>query len=349
MLTLLDAPDHVLACRLAGEIGDDDARAVRDEIAAKLGRHERLGFYVEVEGLDGYTPEALLDHLGERITRPEHIRRFERAAIVTPWSYLTEAAKRRSPSQHGPDVAAFDRADRDVAMRWVTGEKPDVQSKLPAEVLDDEAPEERAAPSRRELLDAARAVFSKEGYAEATLAGIASRARLRSQTLYSFFKGGKRALLLLTAEDVYDEVIGLAEQTLADPRLRDEAVGSQPFRVRFFVLVVALAFYTWHNRDVLRFLTREGHALALDADPEIAQTFEREQRQLVGVLVPHVEAAVASGELAPAPADEVAAFLLDKVNERLEWLFAPGQGITWEDVPSEAEALAAALYESVRC
>ncbi|MEP0548173.1 MAG: STAS/SEC14 domain-containing protein [Rhodothermales bacterium] len=343
MLTLLDAPDHVLACRLTGEISGEDARAVRDEIAAKLNRHERLGFYVEVEGLGGYTPEALLDHLGERITRPKHVHRFDRAAIVTPWAYLTKAAKRQRPPASGPVVVAFDRADRDEAMRWVAGEEPDAPP--PSSTATSE---ERVTFSRRELLDAARTVFSKEGYAEASLADIARRARLRSQTLYSYFSGGKRELLLLTAEDVYDEVIRLAEQTLADPRLRDEAVGPQPFRVRFFVLVVALAFYTWHNRDVLRFLSREGHALGLDADPEIARTFEREQHDLVGVLIPHVEAAVASGELTAAPAAEVAAFLLDKASERLGRLFAAGQGMARENVPREAEALAAALYESVR-
>ncbi|TKX68113.1 TetR/AcrR family transcriptional regulator, partial [Halorubrum sp. GN11_10-6_MGM] len=54
---------------------------------------------------------------------------------------------------------------------------------------------------RQAMLDAARAVFAEEGYADATLDEIAERAEFGKGTLYNYFEGGKEELFLA----VFDE------------------------------------------------------------------------------------------------------------------------------------------------
>ncbi|HKS50189.1 MAG TPA: TetR/AcrR family transcriptional regulator [Amycolatopsis sp.] len=61
--------------------------------------------------------------------------------------------------------------------------------------------------TRRELLDAALAVFAESGYGSATVENIAARAGASKVTLYSYFPQGREELFRELYEEINDEVI----------------------------------------------------------------------------------------------------------------------------------------------
>ena len=76
----------------------------------------------------------------------------------------------------------------------------------------------RAATTRGGLLDAARAVFSASGFAEASIADVVTRAGASVGSLYHHF-GGKAELYLALFEDYQQRQEGRAAVAVRDARL----------------------------------------------------------------------------------------------------------------------------------
>jgi AcrR family transcriptional regulator len=156
-----------------------------------------------------------------------------------------------------------------------------------------ESPRRRrqAAATRREILDAARRLFERQGYASTTMAAIATEAGVALKTVYVAFEtksGVLRALwnLLLRGDegdtpiperDWYREV--LAEPD-AERQLRLTAESSRIVKER-----VGGIFEVIHA--------------AAPLDPEIAALWGRIQTEFHAVLLTIVESLAAKGALAP--------------------------------------------------
>jgi AcrR family transcriptional regulator len=156
-----------------------------------------------------------------------------------------------------------------------------------------ESPRRRrqAAATRREILDAARRLFERQGYASTTMAAIATEAGVALKTVYVAFEtksGVLRALwnLLLRGDegdtpiperDWYREV--LAEPD-AERQLRLTAESSRIVKER-----VGGIFEVIHA--------------AAPIDPEIAALWGRIQTEFHAVLLTIVESLAAKGALAP--------------------------------------------------
>lgn len=108
--------------------------------------------------------------------------------------------------------------------------------------------EKEAQMRRRQIVDAAREVFWKQGYEKATMPEIAGKAQLAPGTLYLYF-AGKDALyaeLLVEGYRLLHESLTQAVRGRRDPRARAEALldaffafaGDNPeyFHVIFFLL-----------------------------------------------------------------------------------------------------------------
>jgi AcrR family transcriptional regulator len=78
------------------------------------------------------------------------------------------------------------------------------------------------AKARGRILDAARAVFSEQGYHGASMAVVARQAGLGKAALYHYFKS-KQAILIALHEDLWGETLARAAQ-LPPPRDLAEAL-----------------------------------------------------------------------------------------------------------------------------
>ena len=129
---------------------------------------------------------------------------------------------------------------------------------------------ERRAATRRALLDAARVLFARKGYAEVTVEEVVRRAGVTRGALYHHFED-KRLLLRAVVEEIEDEIDALVEGAAreahagsGDP-LEAMMAGHYAFldacsrpEVRRLVLLdgpAVLGWEEWHEIDA-------GHAVA---------------------------------------------------------------------------------------
>ena len=128
----------------------------------------------------------------------------------------------------------------------------------------------KALETRRRVLDAAEALFTRDGYAATTMTAIADQADVAVQTLYAVF-GNKRALLteLIDARVVGDDHAGPL------PDRKDwQAMERETDPLRQIALFAAIATRIGSRSAAIN----EVLAAAAGADAEIAAVYEQ-QRQ----------------------------------------------------------------------
>src|SRR5215469_6078289 len=105
----------------------------------------------------------------------------------------------------------------------------------------------RTAETRRAMLDAAREVFGKQGFAEASVAAVVERAGSSVGSLYHHF-GGKTELFLALWEDHQASHEERASSSVAKARAEGE---HDPLNL---LIVGARAFLegSWQRRDLVR-------------------------------------------------------------------------------------------------
>jgi TetR/AcrR family transcriptional regulator, regulator of autoinduction and epiphytic fitness len=129
----------------------------------------------------------------------------------------------------------------------------------------------KALETRRRVLDASEALFTRDGYAATTMTAIADRADVAVQTLYAVF-GNKRAILteLIDARVVGDDHAG----SLPD-REEWQAMERETDPYRQLALFAAIAARIGNRSAAIN----EVMAQAAGADVEIAAIYEQ-QRQM---------------------------------------------------------------------
>lgn len=105
----------------------------------------------------------------------------------------------------------------------------------------------RTAQTRRAMLDAAREVFARQGFAEASVAAVVAQARSSVGSLYHHF-GGKTELFLALWEDHQASQEDLASSAVA--KARSDGI-DDPLQL---LIVGARAFLdgSWQRRDLVR-------------------------------------------------------------------------------------------------
>lgn len=125
MIELLDAPDHVLALRLSGRLSGPDMDQLKDQVEAKLAKHERIGIVADLTPLDGVTLEALAKDIRYNIAKFGEWRRFPREAVITQSAWMRAAMKAIDPLVPQVEVRTFEPAERDTAVAWASDFKHD--------------------------------------------------------------------------------------------------------------------------------------------------------------------------------------------------------------------------------
>src|SRR5690348_11817451 len=152
---------------------------------------------------------------------------------------------------------------------------------------------------RASILDAARRVFSRKGYAQTAVEDVADEAEIAKGTLYLYFKSKEELYMAVLAGDL--------RQMSAEAR--DEMERAEGFREKLRAFFqVRLEFCKAHE-DFFRIYLAEYGSMFVKApvSREVMQLFRANIRQVARV----VEEASRRGEIRPVPAGPVAAALFD--------------------------------------
>lgn len=149
------------------------------------------------------------------------------------------------------------------------------------------------------ILDAARRVFSRKGYAETAVDDVADEAQVAKGTLYLYFKSKEELYMAVLAGDL--------RQMSADARAEMDRVEGFREKLRAFFRV-RLEFAKAHEEFYRIYLAEYGSMFVkAPVSREVMQLFRANIRHVAQV----VEDASKRGEIGPVPAGPVAAALFD--------------------------------------
>jgi AcrR family transcriptional regulator len=160
--------------------------------------------------------------------------------------------------------------------------------------------DEARALFRNAILDAAEAVFAERGFHGARIQDIAERARIAVGTVYNHFEQKDDVLSALLEE----RMAGIVAQIRARP---DDAA---EFRARVVARMTRLFAYVAQHRAFLAIANEQGlfagnAAPGARTTPRNVQKIEAFRAELRGI----VDEGIASGDLEPLRADDLAGFL----------------------------------------
>lgn len=123
MIEIVPAPDHVAAFRIQGTLEARDYDEMIPQIEEKLRGHDEIGVFVDMEGFENMTGEAMrrdvqygLDKLGE-------LHRFGRAAIATDTRWIKAATELAAALFPQIEARVFPTEEKDEALSWVSEPK----------------------------------------------------------------------------------------------------------------------------------------------------------------------------------------------------------------------------------
>ena len=158
---------------------------------------------------------------------------------------------------------------------------------------------------RREILEAAQAVFAEKGYSHATLDEVAQRAEYAKGTLYNYFEGGKEDILFAIFDGIYDDMCRLISEAFAPETMADRS-----FREALHGLIITWVAFFVERQELFMILVKEAYRMVFDDDPGKASYFQMHSERMVNALIPALETAMESGELKKLPPHAVAHMVL---------------------------------------
>ena len=121
MLEFLPSPGpDVAAIRVGGKITAADIEKAWASIDAALDEAERIGLYIEIVDLGGFTLEALVKDIGMGLKQIGKLKRFPRVAVVTDTEWIRTVAGIESKLLPGVEVRAFPTEEDGAAVAWLT-------------------------------------------------------------------------------------------------------------------------------------------------------------------------------------------------------------------------------------
>ncbi len=120
---------------------------------------------------------------------------------------------------------------------------------------------QREARTRRNIMRAAKYLFSRKGYKDTSVDEITDKALIAKATLYQYFKN-KESLFLETIKDSEKNIVDLFEKINSNEKLK---LGRQKIKALFFYLLgyfekdsyaIHMAFYreSYFNQEIISFI-----------------------------------------------------------------------------------------------
>ena len=141
-----------------------------------------------------------------------------------------------------------------------------------------------------------------------TLDEVAHRAEFGKGTIYNYFEGGKEEILFAIFDELYDAFCELIAATFDPARTQGRA-----FRDVFHGFVRSCFDFFTERQDQFLLLIKEAQRLIFSDDHQKAAYFQQQGERIVGMLVPPLEAAMATGELRSLPAHAVAHMIFGNI------------------------------------
>jgi AcrR family transcriptional regulator len=160
---------------------------------------------------------------------------------------------------------------------------------------------------RTAILDAARAVFSRQGYAATAVNDLAEAAGIAKGTLYLYFESKEDLYLAALARDLAD----------LSARARTEMARAQTFREKVGAFLSVRVEYAKAHEDFLRIYLAEYGGMFVRAAP-IRNELHRLSRASMRHLTSAAEDAVRRGEIRRLPPGAVAAAIFDLARGLME-------------------------------
>lgn len=124
ILTMLDFVEmeaaHVVGIRVDRSIVASDIERAMKALEEKLQTNDRVSFFVEIDDLSGVSPEAIFKDIRFGLEQLKNLGRFYRSAVVTDIKWIRAAAGVEDLLIPRVEVKAFEKADRDVALAWIS-------------------------------------------------------------------------------------------------------------------------------------------------------------------------------------------------------------------------------------
>lgn len=118
MITILPAPDHVLAISLSGTIEPADIERVAADVEDRLSRHEKVSILADITAFDDMTFAAAWKDARYSFGKLWELRRFPKEAIIVEKGWLDRVARLFAPVVPFVEIRTFPPAEREAALAW---------------------------------------------------------------------------------------------------------------------------------------------------------------------------------------------------------------------------------------
>lgn len=165
--------------------------------------------------------------------------------------------------------------------------------------------------NRRHILDAAEAVFSRQGFQRATVREIASEADFSTATIYNFFNG---------KDDLFAKVLERKARGLVEALERAHEKAATPTEQLHALADTQIRYYSEH-RDFYRLVLRTAGPSWWSLKAELDETSTERFRRALDIEAATFRAGVGSGEFVDDDPDTMAVVFLGIMQAYLtRWL-----------------------------
>lgn len=120
MIEMIPAADHVAAFRIVGTLDAQDYDEIIPAVEEKLRGHERIGIFVDLEGLEDITGDAIQRDIKYGIDKLGELHRFGRAAVTTERRWIETATRLVDTLFPKVEARVFDFGEKEAALEWVS-------------------------------------------------------------------------------------------------------------------------------------------------------------------------------------------------------------------------------------
>lgn len=159
---------------------------------------------------------------------------------------------------------------------------------------------------RKDIMQAARSVFAKHGYKNATLEQIARRAEFAKGTFYNYFE---------SKSDIFQEIlVSLLDQMAVVARQTMNEGGTT--REKFHRYSVRIINLFKEEEDFLKIVMREMNRMMLEDQHEKLAFFRKKFHRMKDILAESLKADIAKGRIVNEKPEELAHLFMEMIHIR---------------------------------
>lgn len=125
MLEMIESADDVIALKVSRAITGADLDAVMDRLDRAMAAHGTVHVFVETQGIEGIELAGLPAYTARAMPLFGQLHRFGRVAVVADQAWIRAGSRIESAMLPAISYRVFEPQERDRALAWVMGSRPD--------------------------------------------------------------------------------------------------------------------------------------------------------------------------------------------------------------------------------